>query len=111
MTEPELHIERITKTAPACESGRHLAHPFMECDEVDLLGARFTELYEQVMAEAYAEVLVHGDGTGELRGFLAGAERGPTPVERALAILDPHLRACPLYDAGPPVLYPDTWKA
>ena len=30
----------------------------------------------------------------------------PTPAERALAILDPHLRACPLYKAGPPAIYP-----
>jgi hypothetical protein len=34
----------------------------------------------------------------------------PTPAERALAILDPALRRCPLYKAGPPTLYPN-WKA
>lgn len=52
------------------------------------------------------DATVTGNGTGEPRGFLAREEREPTPAERALAILDPELRRCPLYDAGPPVLYP-----
>jgi len=83
-------------------------------------GASFTDLlaamYRQALAEAYAEAdreidrLIYGNGTGVPRGILSWEERPPTPVERAFAILDPHLRSCPLYDAGPPALYPHTWK-
>ena len=32
---------------------------------------------------------------------IAPAEPEPTPAERALAILDPELRHCPLYKAWP----------
>ena len=89
----------------------------------------------QAYAEAGAEAqrvfdqrYITGNGTGEPRGFLTAkrisipyplsdaevADHGfivgepepePTPAERALAILDPHLRACPLYNAGPPTIY------
>lgn len=87
------------------------------------------------MAEAEAERLfdqrfITGQGTGEPRGFLSAnlisvpyslsdaeiadhgiavAEPEPTPAERALATLDPHLRACPLYDGGPPAALPRAW--
>ena len=85
-------------------------------------GSGFTDLvaalYWQALAEAFAETQAEvdrwllGNGTGEPRGILALAAEPaePTPVERALALLDPHLRACPLYDAGPPVVYPHTWS-
>ena len=93
------------------------------------------EAYTEAQAEAervFDQRFITGKGTGEPRGFLSAElisvpyplsdaeieDHGivvglpePTPVERALAILDPHLRACPLYDAGPPVIYPHTWKA
>ena len=63
----------------------------------------------RMFAEAYAEALVYGDGTGELRGVLGMIDLPePTPAERAFAILEPHLRACPPYDAGAPVIYP--WR-
>jgi hypothetical protein len=79
----------------------------------------------QVFAETQAAVdqlLIHGNGTGEPRGFLSAerisipyslsddeiADHGyvvgppePTPAERALAILAPELRHCPLYKAWP----------
>jgi hypothetical protein len=65
-------------------------------------------LQEKALAVAYAEaqaavgrILIYGTGTGQ---------REPTPAERALQILDPALRRCPLYKAGPPTLYPN-WKA
>jgi hypothetical protein len=74
-------------------------------------------LQEKALAVAYAEaqaavdrILIYGTGTGEPRGFLAREVREPTPPERALAILDPELRRCHLYKAGPPTLYPN-WKA
>jgi hypothetical protein len=63
----------------------------------------------RMFAEAYAEELVYGDGTGEPRGILGMIDlTDPSPAERAFAILEPHLRACPLYDAGAPVIYP--WR-
>ena len=52
----------------------------------------------QVINERFAEALVTGNGTGQIVGFLAMADAPePTPVERALAILAPHLRREPLY--------------
>ncbi|MEV7389598.1 hypothetical protein [Streptomyces sp. NPDC091215] len=73
----------------------------------------FENFVARMFAEAYAEALVMGDGTGEPRGILDIVRElaEPTPAERALAILDPHLRACPLYNAGPAAIYPTTWKA
>lgn len=75
-------------------------------------------LYRQALAEAFAEAdreidrWLLGNGTGEPRGVSAMVDLPePTPTERALAILDPELRRCPLYDAGPPAIYPTDWKA
>ncbi|MEU1445480.1 hypothetical protein [Streptomyces mirabilis] len=65
--------------------------------------------FMQALHKAIEET-VTGNGTGEMLGFLPREQREPTPVERALAILDAELRRCPLYKAGPPVLYPN-WKA
>lgn len=109
MPEPELHVRNLAPPFPVtvCESGRHIAHPGDTCEETDELQAAFRAYFERALAEAYAnaeQLWLYGNGTGEPRGFLAGAEREPTPVERALAILDPHLRTCPLYKAGPPSL-------
>ncbi|MFI6251483.1 hypothetical protein [Streptomyces sp. NPDC051016] len=131
MDEPELHVRDLTppRYVPACESGRHPIHPFLECDEIDVLAAAFNEMIEGAFAEAFAaveagvdgfvmsalhqavEATVNGSRSGDVIGFRAVDPAEPTPVERALAILDPHLRACPLYDAGPPAIYPHTWKA
>jgi hypothetical protein len=97
-----------------------------------------TALAQQALAQVFAEtqtavdqLLIHGNGTGEPRGFLSAerisipyslsddeiADHGyvvgppePSPAERALAILDPELRACPLYNAGPPTLRGPNWK-
>ncbi|NUS26082.1 MAG: hypothetical protein HOV92_17920 [Streptomyces sp.] len=137
MPEPELHVRDLTPPIPVvvCDSGRHFAHPGETCEEIDELQALFRAYLERAAAEAWAEVerrLVYGEGTGEPRGFLSAdqisipyplsdaevadhgiivGEPGPSPVERALAILDPHLRACPLYAAGPPAIYPINRKA
>ena len=69
------------------------------------------DITDGVMAELHREIdqLVNGNGTGEMRGFLDWDDWEATPMERAFAILDPHLRACPLYNAGPPAIY--LWKA
>ncbi|MEV5659818.1 hypothetical protein [Streptomyces flaveolus] len=41
--------------------------------------------------------IIEGYGTGEIRGLLEYVTRVPTPEERALSILRPHLIHCPLY--------------
>lgn len=41
--------------------------------------------------------VVDGYGTGEPRGLLSSVTRLPTPMERALSILAPHLAREPLY--------------
>ncbi|MFF3891362.1 hypothetical protein [Streptomyces sp. NPDC001914] len=115
----DLPVITHPKWAPACPSGRHIVHQFYECDEVDVLAAAVAGLYQQAMAETFAEtqavvdrLLITGNGTGEPRSILATPEpREPTPMDRALHILDLELRACPLYDAGPPVVRGPYWKA
>ena len=68
-------------------------------------------LYTQMLAAVDATVtrtLIDGDSTGQPLGFrIIDPPAEPTPMDRALALLDPELRACPLYEAGPPVLYPN----
>lgn len=118
MSEPELHVRDFTPPmlAAVCDSGRHHAHPGETCEEIDELQAAFRAYLERALAAAYASAiaetdaaldrfLISGEGSGECRGFLPRQDvPEPTPVERALAILDPHLRACPLYKSGPPGL-------
>lgn len=95
---------------------------FLPFDEDRDGGASFADLIDalcrQALAEAFTEAdreidrRLLGNGTGEPLGIRAMADLAePTPAERALAILDPHLRACPLYAAGPPTLYASDWKA
>jgi hypothetical protein len=65
-------------------------------------------LHEQSLAVAFAEwqaAVDHGFMWGNDALTLLGLRsvvpaRGPSPIERALAILEPELRRCPLYDAG-----------
>ncbi|MEW2164371.1 hypothetical protein AB0912_15465 [Streptomyces sp. NPDC007084] len=91
----ELHVTSHTKLVPACPSGRHVVHPLVECDEIDLLSAAFAEMYEAALTQS-----IDGNGTGASLGILAThSSREPTPMDRALDILDPELRRCPLYDA------------
>jgi hypothetical protein len=80
--------------------------------DVDPPDGIFAALHAAVDATV-TRALVDGDGTGEILGFriFDAADPEPTPTQRALAILDTELRRCPLYDAGPPVLYPPSWKA
>lgn len=118
MPEPELHTRKITKTVPACESGRHVAHPGDTCEETDDLQAVVDAYFQRCLAEAYAaaeQVHLFGNGQQSITqptGFISldGPEES-TPVERALAILDSELRRCPLYEAGPPAVYGPRWKA
>lgn len=69
-----------------------------------------TELHAAIDAHI-TRTLIDGDSTGDMHGFrIIDAPPEPTPMDRALAFLDPHLRACPQYQAGPPAIYPFTWK-
>lgn len=102
----DLHVTSHAKLVPACPSGRHVVHPLVECDEIDLLSAAFAEMYEAAVAQS-----IDGNGTGEPRGILATPPpRESTPLDRALAILEPQLRACPLYDGGPPAVRGPYWR-
>ena len=77
----------------------------------DVITESITSLYTQMLAAVDATVtrtLIDGDSTGAPLGFrIVDPPAEPTAMDRALALLDPHLRACPLYKAGPPVLYPN----
>lgn len=100
MPEPELNVHQITKWVPPCESGRHAAHPYETCDEVEVLAAVVGPWFERLFAEAYASAArswLDGNGSGEPLGFLEPARRQATPAERAFAILEPHLTDMPLY--------------
>ena len=106
MPEPELTIRDHTPPMPVtlCETGRHIAHPGDTCDEITQLQAAFRAYFEQAYAAAFAEadrLCITGNGTGEPLGFLGPASREPTPAERALAILQPHLGAIALYRPTP----------
>jgi hypothetical protein len=58
----------------------------------------FTERTAHAAAVATVEQeLLTGNGTGKPLGIFAWLPREPTPAERALEILAPKLRWCPLY--------------
>jgi hypothetical protein len=108
---PDLHARKLAVHVPACETGQHVMHPTETCEEYEAFSAHVRAFFADTFAEA-DRLLIHGNGTGEPRGILATPPpREPTPLERALDILDAELRACPLYDAGPPGLRGPNWKA
>jgi hypothetical protein len=111
VSEPELTARKLIQYVPACETGRHVHHPMESCDEYEAFAAHVRDYFARIFTEAYAEadrLWITGNGTGEPRGVLGCEPAEPTPTERALAILDPELRRCPLYNAGPPALL---WQA
>lgn len=80
----------------------------------DLIDALCQQALAEALAEADLEIdrLLLGNGTGEPLGIRAMADLPePTQMDRAFALLEPELRRCPLYDAGPPTLYWHDWKA
>ena len=105
----ELIARKLVQYVAACDTGRHVHHPQQTCEEYEEFAAHVRAWWEQAFAEAFAAAerrLVTGSMTGEPRGLAAWKPSEPTAIERALAILDPELRRCPLYDAGPATLYP-----
>lgn len=107
---PDLHARKLAVHVPACESGQHVMHPQETCEEYEAFSAHVRVFFADVFAEADRR-LITGDGTGAPLGVLATPPpREPTPMDRALDILEPQLRACPLYDAGPPAVRGPYWR-
>lgn len=83
-----------------CEFRQHVAHPGETCEEVEANAAWLRDWcarqFEAAMQEAVRGT-VYGRDSGEPLGLLVPGE--PTPAERALAILQPHLDREPLYRA------------
>lgn len=107
MTEPDLTVVKYGHLVPACSEGRHYPpHPGDTCDEVDaFITARDQWIVDTLTAqtlygEALTELMITGEGTGEPLGLLAtipSQPDQPTPAQRALEILRPHLADEPLY--------------
>ncbi|MBP5922154.1 MULTISPECIES: hypothetical protein [Streptomyces] len=103
---------KLFSWGPACPSGRHRFHPGYTCDEHEELSQHFQDFIERLVAAAYAHAeeaarryqdslaqFLDGFDTWEPRGLLASLTEpySPTPIERALEILGPHLAREPLY--------------
>lgn len=93
----DLTVTKLAHWAPACAEGRHYPpHPGDTCDEADA----FITARDQWIADALADVWLHGNGTGAVLGLLpttGSPPAEPTPEQRALDILRPHLATEPLY--------------
>jgi hypothetical protein len=94
----DLNVKRIAHWGPTCETGRHYPpHPGDTCDEIDEWIALRDAWLEQHIGAAFDRAF-DGDHDGAMTGLIAMADAPePTPMERALAILAPHLRREPLY--------------
>ncbi|WP_097922078.1 DUF6085 family protein [Streptomyces sp. wa1063] len=94
---PDLAIRRFGVVMPPCPEGRHNHHhPGDTCDDADA----FITARDQLFAAALADVWLHGNGTGAALGLLpttGSPPAEPTPEQRALDILRPHLATEPLY--------------
>jgi hypothetical protein len=110
--ELEFSVKTPSNGVPTCPSGRHPQHTPDTCEEHEeltqafhgfielLFAAAFAQAeqaarrYQQALAEAFA-----GIDTWEPRGLSAWLTEPeqPTPIERALQILAPHLAHEPLY--------------
>ncbi|MFJ4837144.1 hypothetical protein [Streptomyces sp. NPDC088746] len=95
--DPSDLVTQLGRIVPACSEGRHFPpHPGDTCDEVDA----FITARDQWITSVLTDRWLYGDGTGAPLGLVAAADTRvpePTPVERALAILRPHLAAESLY--------------
>ena len=99
----ELRVKRIVPRGLACDGGRHYPpHPGDTCDEIDEWIAVRDAWLEQSLQTAFDRALL-GDFDGAMTGLLGmDIDAEPTPVEKALAILAPHLGREPLYQPQPP---------
>lgn len=100
MTDYEhLNIKPARYYGPTCDSGRHTPHGGDTCEEADDFNTAL-ERYLSDLVQQVFDLSIYGDGTGlPPRGLLPWLTEPaePTPAERALAILAPHLRNEPLY--------------
>ncbi|SCK20249.1 hypothetical protein YUYDRAFT_02107 [Streptomyces sp. ScaeMP-e48] len=98
---PDLTVTKLARWAPACPEGRHYPpHPGDTCDEVD---ASIVAARDQRIADVLTDRWLYGDGAGSPLGLLTTADTTPsvpTPEQRALGILRPHLATEPLYTEG-----------
>lgn len=104
--QTEFTVTRLAHWVPTCPSGRHHCHPGDTCDEHEALAQSFQDFLERLFATAYAQAeqtataqFIDGFATWEPEGLLASLIEPyrPTPIERALEILGPHLAREPLY--------------
>lgn len=107
--QTEFTVTRLAHWVPACPSGRHRYHPGDTCDEHEALTQSFQDYLERLFTAAYAQAarrceaamaqFIDGLATWEPQGLLASLAEpyAPTPIERALEILGPHLAREPLY--------------
>lgn len=105
----EFGVTKIVSWAPACPAGIHLPHPDLTCEEHEELSQSFRDFLDRLFAavreqaqqaarrraEAMAQFLDGWEPRGPLGSLAEPAE--PTPIERALQILAPHLAHEPLY--------------
>ena len=105
-------VRKVADWVPTCPAGVHLQHPDLTCEEHEELSQSFRHFLERLVAEAFAraeedvrrfleyqERMLADLRDWEPRGLLASLvdPGGPTPIERALQILEPHLAREPLY--------------
>jgi hypothetical protein len=104
--QTEFTITRLAHWVPACPSGRHRYHPGDTCGEHEAIAQSFQDFLERLFAAAYAQAeqtamdqFIDGFATWEPQRLLASLIKPyrPTPIERALEILGPHLAREPLY--------------
>jgi hypothetical protein len=53
MPEPELHARKIVAHVPACDTGQHIAHPGLTCEQADEQIAHERAVFEQFWGRQY----------------------------------------------------------
>ncbi|MER5584078.1 hypothetical protein ABT090_20900 [Streptomyces asoensis] len=98
MGEPQLNIKPARYYGPTCDSGRHTPHGGDTCEEADDFIAALDRYVSELASQAL-DLSINGSGSLQIRGLLPLLRKvhEPTPTERALDILAPHLRNEPLY--------------
>ncbi|MEH0431253.1 hypothetical protein QBB34_33985 [Streptomyces stelliscabiei] len=107
----EFGVTKLARWVPTCPGGVHQQHPGYTCEEHEALAASFQDLLESLITDAYAQAarraqdvlaeFLAGVETWEPRGLTSlGEQVDPTPIERALQILAPHLARIPPYQPG-----------
>ncbi|MDX3294643.1 hypothetical protein PV569_13095 [Streptomyces scabiei] len=109
----EYGVRKVASWVPTCPAGVHLQHPDLTCGEHEELSRSFQNYLGHLIAESFAQAAedvrrflerqeeqwLAGLRDWQPRGLLASLAdpREPTPIERALEILAPHLARISLY--------------